>query len=69
MSAARTLVRRGRPPRVIIDGLKFRVTVKSQHLEFEKAQEGLRRVDRNSGVDKAEVNYAKQVVERSFVTA
>ena len=59
---SRTLVRRGKPPKVHVNGKDFTVTVKGVTLQFQKGIVGLRRVDRSAGVSKDEITYAKQVV-------
>ena len=64
MAASRTLGRRGKPPKVNVLGKELAVTVKGVTLKFQKGLVGLRRVDRNVGVSKDEVAYAKQVVAK-----
>ena len=60
-----TLVRRGRPPKIhVLNGKEFTLTVKGVTLKFEKGITGLRRVDRNPGVSKDEIDYAKGVVSK-----
>lgn len=60
-----TLTRKGRPPKVVaLSNKEFSVTVKGSVLKFEKGITGLRRTDRNAGVSKDEIDYAKGVVKK-----
>lgn len=64
MMAANTLVRRGRPPRVRVQDKELVITVKGVTLKFTRGVIGLRRTDRNPGVSKQEIDYAKGVVSK-----
>ena len=66
---SRTLVRRGKPPKVHVNGKDFTVTVKGVTMKFQKGVVGLRRVDRSAGVSKDEIAYAKQVVLKYLQSA
>ncbi len=63
----KTLVRKGRPPKVKEDNGVFTVRVRNWTLMFAKGTDSLIRKDREVGVPPDEVKYGKQVVEMSLM--